>query len=31
MVLIEVAGGTLVTDVGNVGGGAVGVHAGGIG
>jgi len=31
IVLIELAGGTLVTDVGNVGGGAVGVQAGGIG
>ena len=29
MVLIEVEGGTFLTDAGNVGGGALGVHAGG--
>ena len=29
IVLTEVEGGTLVTDAGNLGGGAVGVHAGG--
>ena len=31
MVLIEVEGGTFLTDAGNVGGGARGVHAGGVG